>query len=459
MPSSRAISWQLLALYALPAFALAIPTIPVYVYLPTFYAESLGLGLSVTGGVLLLARVADVFTDPLIGIASDRMPSRWGHRKPWIAIGAILCGWALVQLLIPVNSVSAGYLALWAVLLYLGWTMVAIPYTAWGAELSNDYHQRARITGAREAAMIFGILIAGSLPAGAAALGWTERDGLAAAAWLAIGVGVPTIALLLWCVPDAKLRTVPGHQSIKPQQKKSFWISLRPILSNAPFVRLLSGWFINGLANGIPAVLFPLYLQYGLQVGPAQRGILIGVYFFSGILAIPGWVWLSRRWSKHRVWCAAMMLACLAFIWVPLLNPGDFVLFLAVCVVTGCALGADLSLPPAMQADVVEFDTLKSGHHRAGLFFALWSMGTKLALACAVGFSFPVLEVFGFQPGQANQASALFALVVIYALVPTVLKVGAIVLIWGHPLTERRQSIIRRRLASRNHLSERGMVQ
>ena len=450
MPSSNAISWRLLALYSLPAFALAVPTIPVYVYLPTFYAESLGLGLSITGGVLLLARIADVITDPLIGIVSDRVSLRWGRRKPWIGIGAILCGLALVQLLIPGDFVGAGYLAFWAVLLYLGWTMVAIPYTAWGAELSNDYHQRAHITGAREAAMIFGILIAGSLPASAAALGWTERDGLAAAAWLAIGIGFPTIALLLWRVPDTKHINIPDRSLAKTHQKQTWWLTLKPILSNAPFIRLLSGWFINGLANGIPAVLFPLYLQYGLQVGPAQRGILIGVYFLSGILAIPAWVWLSRHWSKHRVWCAAMMLACSAFIWVPLLNPGDFVLFLMICVVTGCALGADLSLPPAMQADVVEFDTFKTGHHQAGLFFALWSMGTKLALACAVGIAFPVLDAFGFQPGQSNQASALFALVVIYALVPTVLKVGAVFLIWGHPLTSHRQEIIRRRLASKN---------
>ena len=455
MPSSNAISWRLLALYALPAFALAVPTIPVYIYLPTFYADSLGLGLSITGAVLLLARVTDVITDPLIGLVSDRLSSRWGRRKPWIATGAILCGLALAQLMMPGDSVSPAYLAFWAVLLYLGWTMVAIPYNAWGAELSNDYHQRARITGAREAAMIFGILIAGSLPAGAAALGWAERDGLAAAAWLAIGVGIPTIGLLLWQVPEVEISHSSKQQQTISQRIHSFWPAAKAITSNGPFVRLLSGWFINGLANGIPAVLFPLYLQYGLQVEPTQKGILISVYFLSGIIAIPGWVWLSRRWSKHRAWCAAMILACLAFVWVPLLSPGDFGLFMIICIATGCALGADLSLPPAMQADVIDFDTLKTGQHRAGLFFSLWSMGTKLALACAVGFSFPVLNVFGFNPGQTNSTSALFSLVVIYALVPTVLKVGAIFLIWRHPLTPHRQDIIKHRLETRNHKTRR----
>ncbi len=158
----------------------------------------------------------------------------------------------------------------WSLVLYLGWTLIAIPYTAWGAELSGDYHERARITGAREAAMIFGVVIAGGLPALAAGLGGSERDGsdrdrladhrLRRAGHRAPGVAGPGTS--------GRAGTATGLGG-----------GWRAIARNRPFVRLLTGWFVNGLANGLPAVLFPLYLQYGLGAGPVDRGVLILAYF------------------------------------------------------------------------------------------------------------------------------------------------------------------------------------
>ena len=430
--------------YALPALALAMPTLPVYVYLPTFYAQTLGLGLAATGAALMVARILDVVTDPLIGIASDRVRWRWGRRKPWILVGSLVAAVAMLQLFQPPSTVSAWHLTLWAILLYLGWTLIAVPYSAWGAELSSDYHERSRITGTREAAMIIGVILAGSLPAAAAIFGGEEREGLAAVAWLAIIVGAPAIAWMLWRVPEAPIpKTKP-----EPAVRLRGWFS--EIIGNRPFIRLLSAWFVNGLANGLPAVLFPLYLEHALEAGPVARGVLILTYFLSGVAAIPLWLYLSRRWGKHRVWCGAMALACAAFIWVPLLPPGAVELFFCVCVLTGMALGADLALPPAMQADVIDLDSLRTGKSRAGLFFAVWSMATKMALACAVGFAFPVLDLLGFRPGEANEPTVIVALAVIYAGIPTVLKLIAISIAWRHPITLRRQRAIRRVLDRRS---------
>lgn len=447
MAQENGIDRRTLLIYALPAFALAMPTIPAYVYLPTFYAETLGLGLTTVGAVLLLARGLDVVTDPVVGILSDRLPSRWGRRKPWIIAGALLAAVALVQLFQPADDVGAGHLLIWSVLLYLGWTMIAVPYAAWGAELSSDYHDRARVTGAREAAMVLGVVAAGGLPSLMAALGYDETAGLAAVAWLAIAFGGPTILLLVWRVRDGGGRgraAAAGPKGLRLNRQ-----SLAPLLANRPFLRLLAGWFVNGLANGLPSVLFPLYLQHALGAGTAASGVLIMAYFVAGVVAIPGWLALSRRFGKHRVWCWAMIMACLAFVWVPFLEPGQFAAFFVICVVTGMALGADLALPPAMQADVIDLDTLRTGQERAGLFFALWGMSTKLALALAVGLAFPALDALGFVAGGDNDRQTILWLAVIYAWVPTVLKIGAIAMIWSHPMSAKRHDIIRRRLDAR----------
>lgn len=122
-----------LLFYALPGLAFAMPTIPVYVYLPTYYADDLGLGLAVTGAILLAARAFDVVTDPLVGSLSDRWRTRWGRRKPWILAGAVLAAISLVQLLAPPSAVGPAFLFGWVITLFLGWTLVAIPYNAWGA--------------------------------------------------------------------------------------------------------------------------------------------------------------------------------------------------------------------------------------------------------------------------------------------------------------------------------------
>ena len=427
-------------LYALPNFAFAMPAIPVYVLLPAFYAESLGLGLTATGVALFAARAVDVLSDPLVGFASDRFGTGWGRRKPWILAGAVLAGIGVVRLFQPPPDVSVSYLLVWVIVLYVGWTMLAVPYTAWGAELSDDYHVRSRITGAREGAMLVGILAAASVPPLAASWGAAEAEGLELVAWLTIAIGSPLLVMLLWRVPERPAERA-GAARVSLSLK-----AIGALLANRPFARLLAAWFINGLANGLPMILFPLYLKHALGADETTRGVFILVYFLAGLLAIPMWLALSRRFGKHRVWCWAMVVACAAFVWVPLIKEGGFAAFFVVCLVTGMALGADLSLPPSMQADVVDFDTLRTGQRRAGMFFALWSMSTKLALGAAALVAFPALDLLGFDPAAEGATKGLLALAVIYALVPVVFKLCAILTIWHHPITRRRHDVIRKRL-------------
>jgi glycoside/pentoside/hexuronide:cation symporter, GPH family len=425
--------------YAAPGFALAIPLVPVFTFLPTLYARDVGLGLATTGSVLFLARASDFLFDPLIGLGSDRLRTPLGRRKPWIVMGAVCAGTALVALFVPPAGAGGWYLFGWLALLYFGFTAVQVPYTAWGAEIVPDYHERTRITALREGPTLAGIVATGALPVVAALAGFTDRSGMIAIAWLAIICGTPSIALLVWRVPEA----APAERA--PPRS----IDLRAIAANLPFLRLFCAWFANGLATGFPAVLFPLYLQHGLRAGETARGVMIFAYFAAGCAAIPLWLALSRRFGKHRVWCGAMLMAMAAFVWVPALGPGDFALFFVICLLTGAALGADLALPPAMQADVVDLDLLRTGEARAGFYFAIWGMGTKLALGTAAGAAFLALDGAGFDPNGANGPGALFALAAAYALAPVALKACAVALVWNYPLTPKRHAIIRRRIERR----------
>jgi Na+/melibiose symporter-like transporter len=312
-----------------------------------------------------------------------------------------------------------------------------VPYSAWGAELSPDYNERTRITSWREAATIAGIVASAVVPA--VVSGGIAAD-LRALAMTMLALSVPAFVALFTLVPEP---VAPAGRPVR----RSLREFLAPLRRNRPFLRLLAAWIVNGIANGLPAALFLLIATHLLDA-EAQSGLLLLVYFVAGVAAVPFWGWLARRTSKHRAWCASMLWAGAVFAFVPLLGPGDWPIFLVLCVLTGASLGADLALPPAMQADVIDLDHAESGQPRAGLFFAAWSMAQKGGNALAVGVGLPLLEALGFRTGPDGVAG-LGALVGLYAVTPIALKLVAVALMWRFPLDRAAQAAIRARLERR----------
>ncbi len=412
--------------FGLPGFPLAALTVPLYIYLPAFYADEMGLGLATVGGVLLAARLWDVVIDPLVGVLSDRWTTRIGRRRPWLIAGTPLALIAVHQLFVPQYAVGAAYLLGWTMALYLAWTILLLPYYAWAAELSPDYHERARIAGFRESFVILGTLAASGLPAlnGGRATGAAALALLAGFMMVALPIAIATALVLVPDRPAAPL-ALPGADDGGRR--------CRAIVENRPFRRLIVAYFLNGLANAFTATLFTLFASHVVRV-PERTGALLFVYFLAGILSVPFWLMLSRRLGKHRAWSISMLWTCCWFAWAPALGAGDLAWYALISVMTGIGLGADLTLPSAMQADIVDLDTLGSGARRAGLYFALWTMATKLALAAAVGIAFPLLDRAGFDPARDNHGFALTALALLYATLPVALKLVTTALVWRYPL-------------------------
>ena len=150
--------------YGLLGLPLAALNLPLYIYLPAFYAEEVGLGLGTVGLVLFTARLLDTITDPIIGELGDRTQTRIGRRLPWMIAACPFLIIATMMLFIPRGDAGPVYLFVWTSLTYLGWTMMILSFTAMGAELSGDYHERSRIAGAREGFVVAGIILAAALP-------------------------------------------------------------------------------------------------------------------------------------------------------------------------------------------------------------------------------------------------------------------------------------------------------
>ena len=154
-----------LAAYGQIALPLSIADLPLVIYLTTFYGTDLGVSLQDLAWVLLVARLSDVVIDPLIGIASDRSTGlKLGRRKAWVLLGIPLKMAGIYMVFFAAPGVGPLYLLVWLMLLYLGWTMIQIPYGAWGAEISGNYAERTRITGWRTLFAFVGIMIATLAP-------------------------------------------------------------------------------------------------------------------------------------------------------------------------------------------------------------------------------------------------------------------------------------------------------
>ncbi len=452
--------------------------LPLAVYVLPYYVE-LGISLYTMSVIIFAARLSDAFTDPLIGVLSDKTKSRWGRRKPWIAAGAPLLMLSLYMLFVPSENPSAWYFGFWIVILYLAFTIVDLPYHAWGAELSPLYDERTKITARREQFHFLGTITFNLLPLAAAALIYFSRADLSSVAdvlgnftaefvsimeeragridvilnWLANAVLllIPiTFLMALLFVPE------PDQQVI-PRRKPTFLASLRVVRRNGPFVRLMVCYTVSVLGTGMTGVLSYFFVKHVIGAGELYPIYLL-VYYLSSVLGLPVWTWLANRIGKHRAYRVAIFWYAFWASWIPFIPSGMFGLFLVIMCFKGSAIGALLAIPAAMAADAVDIDSARTGEQRAGLYFSVWGLLKKGANALGGAIGLAAVAFFGFDAladpalagtEEGNSESALLMLAVLYSIVPAGFKFIALPFIWKYPLTEARQIRIRERLERR----------
>jgi len=393
--------------YGALGLPLAFVALPLYVVLPNHYAAEFGIPLATLGALLLGARLFDAVADPWIG----RLVDGWfAHSARRVLIAAALAAAVAALgfrgLFFPAVQGTTPLLLWCAVLLgvtYLSYSVLSVLHQAWGARLGGDEGQRARIVSWREGLALLGVLVASVLPA----LAGLSAASIVFALTLAAGV--------------ALLARAP-----RPQISSRAASRLAAPLATPAFRRLLAIYLVNGVASAVPATLVLFFIRDRLQA-QAFEPLFLASYFAAGALSMPLWVRAVAKLGLARTWLAGMALAIVTFAWAALLGAGDVVAYTAVCVASGVALGADLTLPGALLAGVIQ----RAGHsgQLEGAYFGWWNFATKLNLALAAGIALPLLGAFGYAPG-GRDAGALQALTIAYCLLPCLLKLGAAGLLW-----------------------------
>ncbi len=430
--------------YGLTDMPLMLAIFPVLVFIPKYYSADIGISLAVVANVFLLSRVLDVFTDPVIGILSDKTRSRFGRRKPWIACAAPLLMLSFYRLFVPPEDAGGLYLFTWMMLMWLGLTMILIPYYAWGSELSPDYNERSRITGWRSMMGVVGNLLAQLIPVIAALVfAYSGTREVLVVVGVTMLVLMPLcVSLTLWNVPEP----ASTHTTATP-----FFAGLKLMMANGPFKRLVLAFMIGQTAL---AVTTPLYLFFISFVLKAEDNAIYMLAFFylTNLASVPFWVWLSTRIGKHKAYILSFLLIASAHPFYLLLGEGDFWWMLPITIATGFSAGAFAALPNSMKADVIDLDTLTSGENRAALFFSTWSLTMKAAASLGGWIALFGLSLWGFDAtaGDGNTAEQLFGVRFLFALLPSAFFVLAAIVIWGYPITEARHAELRAQLQARN---------
>ena len=399
--------------YGLLGLPLAFVALPLYVLLPNHYAREFGMPLATLGAVLLAARLFDAVSDPLLGRLSDHLFGRSVCAVLGVgAVSAAVLALGLTSLFFPAVR-GAEALVAWALvallITYTAYSQLSIAHQSWGARLGGDELQRSRIVAWREGAALVGVVLASVLPA---LLGLTVM----------LSVFAVTLVLGWWAWTRAPRPSAGGARAqpgvYRPTLRASLW---RP-WGRVAFRRLIAVFMLNGIASAIPATLVLFFIQDRLQAPPAQEPLFLGAYFVSAALSIPLWLRAVARFGLARTWLAGMLLAIAVFLWTAGLGAGDAMGFVAVCVLSGVALGTDLALPSALLAGVIAAEG-DSGQHE-GAYFGWWNFATKLNLALAAGLALPLLDWLGYTPGTRN-AEGLQTLGLAYAVLPCVLKLLA----------------------------------
>ena len=416
---------------------------PVAVYLPRFYTEGMGLSLVTVGAIFTLARIWDVITDPVMGVVIDKFDTRWGRRKHWIAISIPILVLSVWMVFMPnQESVSAGYLLFWLIVLYVGYTMLAIAHQSWGAELALTYDDRSRLFGWREIFVIAGMTVVLGIPATLELTGMSSQSAkVASMGWFCL------ILFPLLVVPT--LTMVPDTRS-KPQSSVPWTEAMKVLASNNLLWRLLAADLASGFGTAVSGALYIFVAATYFKL-PEHASIALLFYFLASFLAMPMWLKLAYKVGKDVALKIALLYAVVINLGlIPIAQEGSVVVLWGFTIAFGVAFGAAPTLLRSMMADLTDEDELRSGQKRPGLFFALLTTTNKLGAAFAVGASFAILEVaFGFVPGGDNSSEALDGLLVTYCVGTAFGLFMAFLSMLKYPLDRTAHDAIRRELERR----------
>ncbi len=398
-------------------------------FLALFYLSNvIGMEPALAGSLLFGAKLFDIATDPLMGIISDRTDTRWGRRRPWLLMAALISSAAFVMLFSAPDLSRTGLIiyATLALLLYAtGYTMFNIPYLAMPAEMTRDYHERSRLMSVRVVFASLGILAGGSLGPFLVTEFGDGRVGYMQMSWvLGAIIGVSMVAAFIGTRRAAQ--TTRSPTSLSPGTQ---W---RLALGNRPFVALILSKLLHmtGVSISISSLLFLVVLV--LERPTASLG-LFGLASTAGtLLSMPAWLAVSRRLGKRNCyWIAVAVYLPVLLSWLVASPTEADTIFILRGFFLGIVTGGLTLTAQAMLPDTIEHDAARSGLRREATFTSVYSLMEKTAFALGPLIFGALLQLTGFTAGSTGPVDSATARMIVFsaAVLPALASLGSAALL------------------------------
>jgi GPH family glycoside/pentoside/hexuronide:cation symporter len=442
------------------------------IFYAIFLTDVVGLDPRLASFAALIGVIWDAINDPLVGLISDRIRTRWGRRRPFLlffsipfALGFILLWWA------PPWENQLALMATVTLTFMLSdtlQTLVIVPFFALTPDITPDYDERTSLTGYR---MLFNLLASLATAVAApiivdAALqsGSTLQQGYMLVASLFGGLAAIPFLLIFSVVREQN----PGTKDLQKTDKQpSFRSILATAWKNIPFRFATLLYMLNWITFDLVALMLPFYIVYWIAQGDllasmqilgeriALESIILGLLIITAVFALPLWTWLSYRFSKRSAYIIGMLFW--AFVQIVLfgLQPGQTTQMIILAVLAGLSVSTAHVLPDSIFPDVIEWDELRTHQRHEGIYYGAKNFVRKLTGAFAIFFALQVLGWFGYQaPPQgvvqfSQSARTLTAIRVLTGPVGALLLLSSILVAWFYPLTRERHARIRALLEKR----------
>jgi GPH family glycoside/pentoside/hexuronide:cation symporter len=396
-------------------------------FLLYYYTDVLGIPAAAAGGVIMVALVIEGALDPAMGVLANRTRSRFGRYRPWLLFGAGPLCLSFVAMFLPLG-LSGGALLAYTLATHLMfrllYTVVGIPYAALSAQMTSDSRERSTLAGVR---MLFAIacgltLATATLPL-VAALGG-GREG-----FFRVSVGYAAAAFVILMICYASTREDPAATYSHPTLREAW----RGIRDNRPFQLVMWAMVLASIGSTTAQKTLVYYMKYVVGSEASVTPALALSTLVAGI-ALPFWMFMTRRIGKRLVWVAGATIATLQGLTFFILAPTAGALLWIVIGAGGFATAAIVLTFWSTVPDTVEFGEWRSGVRTEGAIYGVVTLAQKVALGIGVGLLGVLLQAIGYRPNEVQSPDTVFGIRVLVALGPAILASCGGLLMWFYPI-------------------------
>ena len=413
-------------------------------FLLYFLTDIVGVEPALAGMVLLLPKLWDVISDPIMGVISDRTRSRWGRRRIYLLYGALPLGFTFFLIFLAPGYESELARALHVGLMFaLGctaFTVVNVPYSSMVAEMSDDYNERISITSFRMIFACVGVLLAGALAMPLVSIG---GDGATGFRFMGLILGGAIALITLICFwSTGKAIALPRTDTIPPLKEQ-----LQIALKNYPFMMLMAGYALQSVGIGVLMAGLIYYIMHVMKLPEAAMSVVLPILFVTAIVFIPIWVKVGAKLGKIKAYRIGLLILTVMLISIFFTTSAQVLLFYVQVFLLGIGFSSFQLFPFSMLPDTIEYDQMKSGMRREGIFSGVWTSGQKLAYSVGpsiVGFA---LSLSGFTQGDVQPESVELGIRIVFCLFPAFTLLLSFFPFARYDLTEERFKEIKRIIA------------